>query len=224
MGKVPVQASRALLHTAPLFPVAAGMILGIVLDRSHQFAFSTYVVVFVGTGIIAMPRVVRDMIGAALVLVASMCLGGALHLTTARTIPATNIERYVSDTKDVARVRGVVSSPPRVLSVSSNPFKRWMYRTDRTAFLLDVESIEGVDGDIPVTGRLRVTVHEVVLDLRENEHVEIFGWLYPLRPPQNPGAFDWASRGHWFESSRPECKHLLSKDLRALLFSLHSHI
>ncbi len=188
-----VQAPRAVIRTAPLFPVAVGLIAGVVLDRFGQLPWPVYWTVFLAAGAAVIPRTLRGRIGPLLVLLAAAALGGGLHLTTARVVPASSIERYAPATRRLARIRGMVSSRPRVLSASDHPFKWWTYRTDRTAFLLDVESLEGVEGDIAVTGRIRVTVHEAVLDVRENEQVEVFGWLYQLRPPRNPGSFDWAS-------------------------------
>ena len=90
-------------------------------------------------------------------------------------------------------MRGVVSSEPLQLPPQENPFARWSYGRERTHFLLNVQSVEGPWGDIPVRGRLRVTVGEAVLDLREGEEVEVFGWLQAFRPPANPGMFDWAT-------------------------------
>lgn len=188
-----IQYSDGILRTAPLFPVAAGLIVGIALDRHLGSTILPYTAICVAAGAALLVHRARRLFGAGLVLITAAGVGGALHLTTARTLPASSIARYAGATARIARVRGTVVLAPRVLSSSANPFRRWAYRGDRSAFLLDVESIEGVEGDVPVTGRVRVTVREVILDLRENEHVELFGWLYRLRPPANPGSFDWAS-------------------------------
>lgn len=42
-------------------------------------------------------------------------------------------------------------------------------------------------------GGLRVTVREAVLDLRRGQRLELWGTAFPLRPPANPGSFDWAA-------------------------------
>ncbi|UCC31520.1 MAG: ComEC/Rec2 family competence protein [Phycisphaerales bacterium] len=187
------QISHTAMHTAPLFPVAAGMIVGIVLDGRLQPGVLAYGAPFVLISALVLIRRIRALIGPLLVFTASLCVGGVLHLATARTIPASSIERYTGETKRIARVRGVVVSEPRILDIPPNPFARWSYGSQRTAFLLETQSIEGLSDEIPVTGRVRVTVGEAVLDLRENEHVEVFGWLYRFQPPRNPGSFDWSS-------------------------------
>lgn len=176
----------------PLFPVAAGLLVGIVFDRWGEASGWVYFCVLAGCSASMLIRRVRSAWGPVIVLAASWCVGGVLHMEAARTIPATSIERYAGSERRIARVRGVIASPPRVLDVPSNPFQRWSHGAERTAFLLDVASIEGERGEIPVTGRIRVTVHEAVLDLAEAQRVELFGWLYRSRPPRNPGSYDWS--------------------------------
>lgn len=176
----------------PLFPVAAGLLVGIVFDRWGEASGWVYFILFVASSASMLIRRVRTQWGPVIVLAASCCVGGVLHMEAARTIPARSIERYAGTERRIARVRGVIASPPRVLDVPSNPFQRWSHGGERTAFLLDVASIEGERGEIPVTGRIRVTVHEAVLDLAEGQRVELFGWLYRSRPPRNPGSYDWS--------------------------------
>ena len=200
--------SQAIMHIAPLSPVAAGLIVGIVLDRSLDIHGAVYCGTFVVTCAITAVRSIRTLLAPPLLLIASMSVGGMLHLGAVRTVPLSSVERYTGRDRHIARIRGTIASWPRVLGSGDNPFARWTYGGDRTVFLLDVESIEGVDGDIPVTGLIRVTVQEAVLDLREDERVEAFGWLYRFRPPGNPGSFDWA----WFHRRQGivaglSCKH-----------------
>ena len=181
------------MQAAPLFPAAAGMITGIVIDRYSPQSRWVYLSVFVIVSVLTLSRGIRARFGLFTVFAAASCLGAMLHLGSARVVSPSGIERYASDTGRIARLRGWVTSEPRILTRGEHPFRRWTYGTDRSAFLLDVESIEGTDGDIVVTGRVRVSVEELILDLRENQEVELFGRLHALRPPQNPGGFDWAS-------------------------------
>lgn len=185
--------SSSILRIAPLFPVATGMVAGIVLDRSFHAGVISYIALLLVASVAVGLRPVRALIGPILIFAASACVGGMLHLNAAGIIPPSSIERYTGDSRRIARVRGVVVSEPRVLSAPPNPFARWTYGAERTVFLLEVESIEGVDRDIAASGRVRVSVGEAVLGLRENERVELFGWLYPLLPPRNPGSFDWSA-------------------------------
>ncbi len=92
----------------------------------------------------------------------------------------------------IARVRGRVVSEPRLLEPASFEFARWSYGGERTVFELDCASIEAAHGSQPVDGRIHVSVHEAVLDLRRGDDIDVFGRLTPLRPPDNPGGRNWA--------------------------------
>ncbi len=181
------------MRIAPLVPAAAGLIVGIVVDDSLRFPFLAYLCTFVAGSLPAAWKTVRSTFGPLLILIAAASVGGALHLQATRMIPASSIERYAEPDGRIARIRGTVISDPQVLGDTPNPFAKWTYQGARTAFLLEAESIEGADGDIAVSGRIHLAIREAVLDLRENETVEVFGWLFALLPPQNPGGFDWSA-------------------------------
>lgn len=205
------QASLAIMRIAPLFPAAAGLIAGIVLDESLRFSVLAYVSMFVLSSLPAISGDVRRTIGPLLIFVAAMSVGGTLHLQAARGIPHSGIERYADASGRIVRVRGTVASEPQVLGDSPNPFAKWTYQGVRTAFLLEAESVEGAEGEIDVTGRLRVTIGDAVLDLRENEKVEVFGKLRTLSPPQNPGGFDWRGfQRRQGVTARMSCDHRLN--------------
>jgi competence protein ComEC len=205
------QASTAIMRVAPLFPAAAGLIAGIVLDDSLRFPVLAYVSMFVVSCLPAILGTIRRTIGPLLIFVAAVSVGGTLHLQSARTVPVSSIEHYADASGRIARVRGTVVSEPQVLGDSPNPFAKWTYQGERTAFLVEAESIEGVEGEITVTGRIRVTINEAVLDLSENEKVEVFGWLFALTPPQNPGGFDWRSfQRRQGVVARMSCDHRLN--------------
>lgn len=178
---------------APLVPVAVGLVLGIVLDRYVQASAACYAAAFCVVLIPALVRPIRLLGAPWIVLIAACSLGALLHLQATRTTPPSSIERYAMDGRQIARVSGTVASEPRVLARPQNPFALWTFGQQRTLFLLDTQTIDTSDGKAPVVGRLRVTVREPILDIRPHERVEIFGWLYPYRAPDNPGGFDWAA-------------------------------
>ncbi len=192
MRKQLIQSSDTLMRTAPLLPVAVGMIGGILIDRSTEMPITVYLMTFLAAALLALPKTIRALVGPILVCLAAAALGGTMHAIFVRQTPATSIARYTGPDRRIARVTGTVVSPPRMLAASPHPFSPWTFQSDRTTFLLEVHSIEGTSGHLPVTGRIRVTVQEALLDIGEGEQVEAFGWLYRLRPPQNPGSYDWA--------------------------------
>ncbi len=178
---------------APLFPVAAGLVLGVVLDRNLAPTVGSSVAAFGVVTILALLAHVRRRLGFCLVFVAALAVGAALHGVVARRVPPNRIDRFALRNGSIVRVTGRVLGEPQRLTAAPHPFQPWTFASERTGFLLEIDSIEGKETPVAVSGRIRVTVGQAVLDLRAEERVELFGWLYALSPPQNPGGFDWES-------------------------------
>ena len=204
-----------MMDVAPLLPLAAGLIVGIVSDCLLALAAPICVGVLGLTTLVSLSRRARAVAGAWIVLIAATAVGAVLHSHVARTVAPSSVERYASATGGGARLVGTVITEPRMTTPPPHPFSRWARRGERTTFLLDVDSIESDGGQIAATGRVRVTVYEAVLDLRENDRVEVFGRLYALGPPRNPGSFDWeAFNRRQGVVARLACKH--RESVRAL--------
>jgi competence protein ComEC len=114
-----------------------------------------------------------------------------LHWSRERVDYARDIKVIVGGEEKIARVRGKVVSKPALLTPESGVFGAWQHGVESTAFLLDVNRLESESGWEAAEGLMRVSVNEPLLDLAEGDNVEVFGLLMPLRPPANPGAFDW---------------------------------
>ncbi len=181
------------MRAAPLLPVAVGLILGIVMDERFDLGAAAYAGVFLVSAAIGLVKRHRPILALAWVVLGSTYVGGMLHVRAARTHSASNVAHIADADSRIVRLRGVVVSAPRIASAADYAFTRWSYRSERTVFLLDAKAIEATSGFTPLDGRIRVTVNEVILDLRQGERVEVFGRLYEFRSPQNPGSFDWGS-------------------------------
>jgi len=179
---------------APLVPPALGLILGIVLDDRQHTPIEVAATIFIaGTAIAWFFR--RHSIGllSGILLTAIGC-GALLHAARVRGLVPDSIAHQLTTGPRLVRLYGIVATPPRVLAKDeSSLFAPWHYHAERTAFLLDVSAVETDQGKKRAGGRVRVHVSEAVLDLRENEEIELFGWLSPLRSPQNPASFDWST-------------------------------
>lgn len=195
-----------MLRAAPLFPVAAGLIIGIANDREWPCSPALYTITLLvlSAGVIAIllrrrakvafvaaPSRLREFVTAAVLLVGSVCVGGLIHWSSARCPPVDSIARIANADGAFVRMRGRIITAPQVLSPPPNPFSRWIPQSERTAFVLGVDAVEGESGYTGASGRVRVTVYEAVLGLRAGEVCEVFGRLRALSPPDNPGAFDW---------------------------------
>jgi len=179
------------MAAAPLCPAAVGIMVGIILDERASLDPLVFGGLLVGATAAALFRKNREPLTPLIVAVAALAAGGLLHWSSWRVVPSSSVERLADAEGRIARVRGVVASAPRLLETGDGPFARWQFRSDTTAFLLDVETIEGESGWVAATGTIRVTIREAVFDVREGESVEAFGWLVALASPRNPGAFDW---------------------------------
>jgi len=181
------------MAAAPLLAPALGFLLGIVFDAHILTDYPVPVVVLMAcSGGVLFRRVRRDFAPAVL-LACGIAAGITVHHATARREPSSTIERFATDGGLIARVRGVVSSEVRIKTADPGPLSIRAFRSERTVFLLDVESIAGREGNIEIGGTVRVTVREAMLDLVEHERVELIGRLYRLAPQSNPGGFDWES-------------------------------
>lgn len=197
-----------MLRIAPLFPVAVGLIVGILVDHAWAPAAALYLAIFaVGCSALLVP-VIRQRYTASCIVGLALAGGGVLHWSTARRIPQNSIERFADRGGTLLRVTGRVVSEPRRLPQPENPFAQWISKSERTAFVLAVEAVESSEGLVPVSGRVRVTVYETVLDLWLNDRCEVFGRMSPLSPPANPGGFDWErhSRAQGIVA-RLSCRH-----------------
>ena len=135
--------SLRLMRTAPLLPVAGGVIGGVLIDNAARPPRELYLISFALLCLAAIPFRCRMRLGVLLVALASAAAGAVRHADAYRVMSPTGIERYTADFDGetrLVRVQGTIVAQPRLTKKSPNwPFARWMYRADRTAFLLDVE-------------------------------------------------------------------------------------
>ena len=187
------QRSKSIMRTTPLLPIAVGFILGVVIDERFDLGTAAYAIACFSSAAFALKTRRRPVLTLMWVVLGSGCVGCMLHVGAARTRSASSVAHIVDVDNRIVRIRGDVVNLPRLFSARDYAFERWSYRSERTSFLLDANAVETTNGFTPVDGRIRVTVDEAILDLSQGERVEVFGRLYRLRSPRNPGSFDSAS-------------------------------
>ncbi len=185
-----------IMSVAPLALVALGFVLGTMVDARcdpppYLFPAILLLATLVAVALFLAKRAIPLVIPVA-VLAVGAATGGLVHHIR-RVSPQDTVERFATERGFVVRVRGVVTSLPRLRRSDPGPLSVRAFRAERTTFLVDVETIEVGSGWADIGGRLRVTVREALLDLNEGERVAVFGRLFRLREPGNPGAFDWAA-------------------------------
>ncbi len=183
------------LAAHPLIAPALGLMLGILADSLWGCSPQIYVFAFVAVGALMVARRIRQRAGMALLAILAMTCGALLHHNAYHRVTADHlIHRLPQDGIGLARIRGQLITEPRIKSRASGPFAKFQYFPDRCSFTLEAETIREGDGFVPVSGKLRITVKEAVLDLAVGDQVEVFGRFYASPPPENPGQFDWATR------------------------------
>ncbi len=192
---------------APMLPVSLGFIAGIVIDNlihspitiSSMLAVLGMIAPFAAARIPvrtqsnalnAVFEFVRRKRWTIAVCLCAAALGMLRHALADRFLPRDHVANFVGDESIITTVTGRVVSAPRI--IEPDPLAPRAYqRPARTRCLLEAETI-GDESPLHAVGRISVTIREPHLLLREGDRIRVTGWLYRIRPPQNPGAYDWA--------------------------------
>lgn len=177
---------------APLLPAAVGLVAGIAWDAAvgPQLLLNAALVSL--AVILLAIRDVRSRRAWVATALASCGLGGVLHDNAYRRLPPDHLVRRVPAQPTIVRVHGTVVSPPRTTQGSRHFFSPWMYAATSTRFVLSAESLDTNTGPITVTGLIAVHVPQIVGHVRLGDAVSVHGTASRLRPPANPGQFDYA--------------------------------
>jgi hypothetical protein len=171
---------------------ATGLALGIALEATFAVPRWVATIALVTGGVFLLARWARERWRVLAAVVCAIALGALLHRGSARSVAANHIVQFTQPDPVLARVTGTIVDRPRISSAGYEPFTPWLYQQSRSAFLVEVKTIETDAGLVPTQGKLRVRVKEAALQVRSGAQVEVFGWLSRPLPPRNPGAFDWS--------------------------------
>ena len=174
---------------APMVPVAAAMVAGIVLGRYLAAPVAVWLVAaaacVAGAAAVlrwpGMRRVGMGLVAGAILLAAAAAGGRAWH-----RVAADHIVTFSDRSAVMATIRGRVASVPSIRDSAA-----FSWREPQTSFLLDATGIRSAEGQwLRATGPVRVTVKEPVTDLRAGGEVELIGQLTRPRLPGNPGQYN----------------------------------
>lgn len=102
-------------RSAPLLPLAAALVVGVVLDAQVEAPPIWAIATFALASAAALLVRLRGASASPALLPAAVALGALLHFNAVRRVPADDIERHVPEGGTLLRVRGVVADDPRVL-------------------------------------------------------------------------------------------------------------
>lgn len=178
---------------APLVPIAVGLATGIALDAALTVPLAAAVTLFaVGFGGLLVPAG-RVPLRFAMLGLAAIGPGSLMHHNAYRRADADRLVAYVAAEPRQAHVTATVLTRPVITPPDMGGYERWMGLEPRTRFVAQVERIDAADGPVSVYGRLMVFVQQPQVSVGVGDRVDLHGRLFRLRPPQNPGAFDWAN-------------------------------
>jgi len=125
-------------------------------------------------------------------LVAVATLGAAWLTLDLHHLPRDHISRFLPGGRgQPATVIGQVAGPVRQSQADRGPFREFSYRPETTRARLHLKKLH-IDGQWrPVSGGLRLTIHQPEPRLKPGQRIRATGWISRARPPANPGAFDY---------------------------------
>ncbi len=179
------------LALRPLLPVAVGLATGIAIDASVRVPTPLCIVGYLLAGA-GLWRSRGSWAGWAAVLAGACFAGAGLHDAAYRFWPRDHVVRFCDERPIRARLTGAVLSPPTLRPPSSGLLQP-VGPSPSTRLLIEAGSIRGVDGDLPVSGRVALLVREPLEGLEPGDRVEALGLLHRPAPPRNPGSVDWPS-------------------------------
>ncbi len=127
-------------------------------------------------------------------------LAAAHHNIYRNVFPSDDVGRFVEAQPAIVRIRGLLDQPPVIRRSNSDLFGP-ARRVDRATTVIDATEIRDGSGNwLPVSGRLRLTVEQIVGQsdrrpydaVRVGDEIEVTGQLSRPLPPGNPGEWDYA--------------------------------
>lgn len=187
-----------IISTCPLVFVAAGLILGILIQSRFSLLVKLWAGLLVVLGITAIVSfsILRHSsasryVTAYLAFGCFVCLG-AIRLTHYTLPEPGDIRRFITDERKLATIRGSIITEPRVNTYPDWEFARFKPTDPTSSFYLNVTEIETNNSWEKVTGVVRVQVGEPVLDLKVGDAIQAYCWLDRFAPVTNHGQFDTA--------------------------------
>ena len=191
-----IASKPARLIRSPLLPVAAAMIVGIILGRYVRLPVGAWGILAVAAIAAALATIRREHLRTVTswsIALAVFSLSALYTHVTYYSTAADDIVTYTDYASILATVRGRIVSSPTLVEDEQSTSRR--DRQARMLFVLDAGQIRTSAGWKPANGLVRVTVHEECPKLAAGQDVEVVGTMGRIRPPDNPGQTDWSAYG-----------------------------
>ncbi len=186
----PPESSWREFARAPLVPIALAATLGLIVDRYAEV--SSFAALTVGLAGLVAWLVGRSRPSAPVWLaIAAVGLAAAHHHNHLHSFESNDIGRFAPDAPTPVRVRGTLDEEPvRYRPPKPNPLVTEQ-KGETTSTVLMISAIEGRDGWVPVSGRVRMTVEGQLEGLHHGDVLEVTGRLSKPSVASNPGERDF---------------------------------
>ena len=188
---------KQIINTSPLLFAAVGLIVGILLQNRLDLPLTVWLTLLgfcaiaTVTFYAAQKQNFPSYIIAYTALVCFICLG-AIRLTNYYQPKPNDIRCIVADEPELATIRGLIITEPRVNDYKDWKFARFKFTDPGSSFYMKVKEVDTTDGWAKITGTVRVQVAEPVLDLKAGDYIQAYCWLDRFKQVSNPGQFDTA--------------------------------
>lgn len=184
------------LRRAPLVLVAAALSAGIVLGSHALLPLGFWALAGAGALVAAAVTFRKKHLHllSGCLLAGAVLAGGAVHGHLAYfNVADDHIVTYTRASRMLATFRGRIVTAPKTFDVSAG--LKYGYRPGaRTSMLVEASSIRTGRTWQPASGLVRVVIKQPDRRLAAGQEVELAGWIYTPRGPDNPGQYDWAER------------------------------
>lgn len=124
-------------------------------------------------------------------LVAAAGVGSLRHAMADRWLAGNHVLMFTDEEPMLVELQGRVVGIPYLVAPAADVPRAYSIGP-KTHFVIEASQLAGVDGPIAVSGRAAVSIKGAAAGLAAGDIVQMTGWLYRPRRPQNPGQYDWA--------------------------------
>ena len=182
-----------------VIPFALGIMLDRWLDAQWFIWLVACVVSLIGWWLLRRPSRVEGnranvslLWPSILVTLAFVGLGGLWHHVRWNWYPANHIACFVDEDPQLCCVKGTLISEPRmVVRSDSSSTLDPLQRPVQTRLRLRLDGIRDHTDWVDLAGQVDVFLHESIDDVRSGDRVQVFGKMFGLKRPTNPGQFDF---------------------------------
>jgi len=185
--------SEYFLLPSPFFILAAGFISGLIIQHHFNipviFAAATLLLCSFAVLFRKHANLQYNSVLLTLCTFLAFTSLGSIRLA-AYSRPAPNDIRSLVAGRTLAKIRGTISTTPKIETRDQWLFAKYVWTDPATIFYMDLKQANTTRDWQDVKGTVRVQIAEPVKNIATGDHIQMHCWLDTFQPPSNPGQFD----------------------------------